>query len=78
MASTSDGEGDWIGSDKPSLQASAEDVAHREVPGYDLQKLIQSRDPLVPALAFSTQVRDVLASLLGLCKENALEPGGKK
>ena len=77
VASTSVGESDWIGSDKPSLRASAEDVFHREVPGYDLRKLIQSRGPLAPALAFSTQVRVVLASLLGLCKERSRATGNK-
>ena len=50
VASTSGGEGDWIGSDKPSLQASSEDVFHRKALGYDLRRLIQPRNPLAPCL----------------------------
>jgi hypothetical protein len=59
-------EQNWIGPDKPSLQAHAEDVFQVDVPGYDLRKLIQARDPLACVNAFQVQVRVVLATLLGL------------
>ena len=60
------GEADWIGADKPSLRAAEDDIFESEVPGYDLRRLIQARDPLACANAFSVQVRCVLATLLGL------------
>ena len=60
------GEADWTGTDKPSLRAADDDVFEIEVPGYDLRRLIQARDPLACANAFSVQVRCVLATLLGL------------
>ena len=47
------GEADWIGTDKPSLRATDDDIFEIEVPGYDLRRLIQARDPLACANAFS-------------------------
>ena len=55
----------WIGSDMPSLEARAEDVFEREVPGYNLRRLILARDPLAASLAFAVQIRLVLATILG-------------
>ena len=62
----SNGEEQWIGQDVPSLEASEEDVFEIEVPGYDLRKLIQARDPLCVANAFDVQIRLQLATLLGI------------
>ena len=72
-------EREWIGTDRPSLQANEgdrfqlpsleaneHDEIKFEVPGYDLRRLIQARDPLAPALAFAVQVRCVLATLFGI------------
>ena len=56
----------WIGSAKPSLEASDSDSFQFEVPGYDLRKLIQARDPLAPAHAFAVQVRIIMATLFGI------------
>ena len=60
------GEADWIGPDKPSLRAKAEDVFEYDIPGYDLRKLILARDPLACVNAFQIQVRCILATLLGI------------
>ena len=49
----------------PSLEARAEDVFEREVPGYNLRRLILARDPLAASLAVAVQIRLVLATILG-------------
>ena len=49
----------------PSLEARPGDVFERDVPGYDLRRLILARDPLAASLAFSVQIRLVLATILG-------------
>ena len=56
----------WIGSDGPSIQAAEEDVFEVNVPGYDLRRMIQARDPLACAMAFAVQIRRVLATLFGI------------
>ena len=60
------GEAHWIGAQMPSLEASSDDFFDIHVPGYDLRRLIQARDPLAPALAFATQIRVQLAVLFGI------------
>ena len=56
----------WIGPDAPSLRPSADDVFEVDVPGYEMRRLIQARDPLCVANAFFVQVRGILATMLGL------------
>ena len=56
----------WVGVDKPKLEAKEDDLFEIEVPGYDLRKLILARDPLAAMLAFTVQVRVILATLLGV------------
>ena len=56
----------WIDSEMPSLHALPEDVFEHEVPGYDLRRLILARDPLAASLAFTVQIRVVLATILGV------------
>ena len=56
----------WIGMNAPSLESRCDDKFGFEVPGYDMRRLIQARDPLCVVNAFAVQVRVVLASLLGL------------
>ena len=60
------GEANWIGKDSPSLEAKVDDCFEIQVPGYDLRRFIQARDPLAPALAFAVQVRVKLATLFGI------------
>jgi len=55
----------WIGARMPSLEAREQDVFEREVPGYNLRRLILARDPLAASLAFAVQIRLVLATILG-------------
>ena len=57
----------WIGADMPSLEANADDSFEIDVPGYDLRRLVQARDPLAAALAFSVQVLQHLTGKLLLC-----------
>ena len=61
----------WVGADMPSLQAHADDVFEKDIPGYDLRRLILARDPLAATLAFAVQIRLVLATVLGfrMCPE---------
>ena len=59
-------ESKWIGSSMPSLEAAPEDVFEVDVPGYDLRRFIQARDPLAPALAFAVQIRGIVAPLFGI------------
>ena len=56
----------WIGPNRPSLQADHDDVFGIDIPGYNLRRLIQARDPLAVAQSFAVQVRCVLAALLGV------------
>jgi len=63
---TDEAEKDWIGIDKPSLEAKEEDSFSIEVPGYDIRRLILARDPLAAVLSFSVQLRKILATLLGV------------
>ena len=56
----------WIGQDAPSLEARASDRFEIEVPGYDMRRLILAQDPLAAVLAFSVQVRAILAPLFGI------------
>ena len=56
----------WIGQNRPSLQARDVDSFGFEVPGYDLRRLIQARDPLAVAQAFAIQVRCILSTVLGI------------
>ena len=55
----------WVGPEMPSLQARGEDVFERDIPGYDLRRLILARDPLAASLALAVQIRVVLATMLG-------------
>ena len=59
-------EADWIGPDKPSLRAKAEDVFNVDIPGYDLRHCLLARDPLACVNAFMVQVRCMLPTLLGI------------
>ena len=61
----------WVGAEMPSLQARRQDVFERDIPGYDLRRLILARDPLAASLAFAVQIRLVLATILGfrMCPE---------
>ena len=56
----------WIGQDAPSLEATPTDRFEVEVPGYDLRRLMLAQDPLAATLAFSVQVRAILAPLYGI------------
>ena len=56
----------WIGIESPSLEAKAGDTFGVDVPGYDLRRLIQARDPLCVVNAFFFQVRSILSTALGL------------
>ena len=56
----------WIGVDEPSLEAKDEDQFEVQMPGFNLRRLILARDPLAAALAFSVQVRCILATLFGI------------
>ena len=56
----------WLGHCAPSLEASVTDRFDFEVPGYDLRRIMQAQDPLSAAMAFSVQVRGVLAPLFGI------------
>ena len=56
----------WVGHSKPSLESREDDVFEFDVPGYDLRRLIQARDPLAPALAFAIQIRCIMATLFGV------------
>ena len=62
----------WIGTEMPSLEANRRDVFEREVPGYDMRRLIRASDPLAASLAFAVQSRLVLATILAcrLCPES--------
>ena len=55
----------------PSIEAHPDDVFEHDVPGYDLRRLILARDPLASSLAFSVQIRLVLATILGfrMCED---------
>ncbi len=55
-----------IGQDAPSLEATPTDRFEVEVPGYDLRRLMLAQDPLAATLAFSVQVRALLAPLYGI------------
>ena len=61
----------WIGAEMPSIEAHADDVFGRDVPAYGLRRLILPRDPLASSLAFSVQIRLVLATILGfrMCED---------
>ncbi len=69
----------WIGQDAPSLEARAPDRFEIEVPGYDMRRLILAQGPLAAVLAFSVQVRAILAPLFGIrmCPDcpRCAEPG---
>ena len=56
----------WIGMDKPSLQAHADDEFEVHIPGYDLRRVMLAEDPLAAANAFFVQIRTILATVLGL------------
>ena len=66
LCSDTSAERAWIGPDAPSLMPLSDDVFEIHVPGHDLRKPIQSRDPLACVNAFQVQVRVILATLLGL------------
>ena len=51
----------------PSLEANADDSFEIDVPGYDLRRLVQARDPLAVALAFSVQALKRRTGTLLLC-----------
>ena len=56
----------WIGQDAPSLEANADDIFDVDVPGYDLRRLIQARDPQCAVNAFRVYIIKVLAPALGI------------
>ena len=56
----------WIGSQMPRLESREEDLFEIQIPGYDLRKIIQARDPLCCANAFFVQIRNILAPLTGV------------
>ena len=53
----------WIGAEMPSIETHADDVFGRDVPDYNLRRLILLRDPLASSLAFPVQIRLVLATI---------------
>ena len=56
----------WIAADCPKLEASENHLFHVHVPGYDLRRRIQAKDPLCCANAFFVQIRTILATIAGL------------
>ena len=66
LCSATPAERERIGPDAPSLMPLSDDVFEMNVPGYDLRKLIQARDPLACVNAFQVQVHVIFATLLGL------------
>ena len=56
---------------RKTCMIGADDVFGRDVPAYDLRRLILPRDPLASSLAFSVQIRLVLATILGfrMCED---------
>ena len=56
----------WIGKDKPSLEATYEDIFEFDIPGYDMWRLIMARDPLCAVNAFWTYVIKAFAPMYGL------------
>ena len=56
----------WIGADKPSLEADADDEYQVDVPGYDLRRILLAQDPLAAANPFFVQIRTILATVLGI------------
>ena len=59
-------EREWVGIDKPPIVAEEDDTFSLQVPGYDIRRLILARDPLAAVLAFSVQIRKILATILGI------------
>ena len=56
----------WIGPDMPSIEAHSDDVFGLDVPDYALRCLILPIHPLASSLAFSVQIRLVLAIPISL------------
>ena len=56
----------WIGENEPSLEPCEEEIFERDIPGYDVRRLILARDPLCAANAFSVYIRCVLSTALGV------------
>ncbi len=56
----------WIGPTTQSLEAVEFDCCGFEVPGYDLRRSVQCKDPLGCANAFVIYIRVVLAGILGV------------
>ena len=58
--------GPAMATNKDNPEMDPDDVFEVDVPGYDMRRLIQARDPLCAANAFFVQVRGILATMLGL------------
>jgi hypothetical protein len=56
----------WIGADRPSLEPFEKHVFGVHVPGYDMRRKIQAKDPLCCSNAFFVQIRTVLATIAGI------------
>ena len=56
----------WVGKHAPSLEPNEDDNFGVDIPGYDLRRLLMAEDPLAAANAFFTQIRLVLATMLGI------------
>ena len=54
------------GMNTPSIEPKAEEKICRDIPGYDLRRLIQAQDPLCAVNAFFVQVVIILATCLGV------------
>ena len=56
----------WIGADRPSLEPFEDHVFGVHVPGYDMRRKIQAKDPLCCSNAFFVQIRTILATIAGI------------
>ena len=56
----------YIGMNAPSLEPKVEDEFYRDIPGYDLRRLMQAQDPLCVVNSFLVQVVIILATCLGV------------
>ena len=57
----------WIGSAQPGLEAREGHQFDVHVPGYDLRRRIQAKDPLCCSNAFFVQIRTILPSQASEC-----------
>ena len=61
----------WIGPDRPSLEPFETHVFGVHVPGYNMRRKIQAKDPHCCSNAFFVQIRTVLATIAGsrMCQD---------